>query len=89
MLRNNERQRFDPRTLTTQETIRPFEYLNSEAIKSELESLQETHPKFITMGTSQEWYDLPTAGTANDCPFDSSVTGCKNYIMIIEISYFI
>eukprot|EP00814_Leptocylindrus_danicus_P009642 CAMPEP_0116025154 /NCGR_PEP_ID=MMETSP0321-20121206/12850_1 /TAXON_ID=163516 /ORGANISM="Leptocylindrus danicus var. danicus, Strain B650" /LENGTH=752 /DNA_ID=CAMNT_0003497235 /DNA_START=194 /DNA_END=2452 /DNA_ORIENTATION=+ len=84
MLRNNERQRFDPRTLTTQETIRPFEYLNSEAIKSELESLQETHPKFITLGTSQEWYDLPTAGTANDCPFDSSVTGCKNYIMIIE-----
>eukprot|EP00816_Leptocylindrus_hargravesii_P001589 CAMPEP_0196801782 /NCGR_PEP_ID=MMETSP1362-20130617/1558_1 /TAXON_ID=163516 /ORGANISM="Leptocylindrus danicus, Strain CCMP1856" /LENGTH=775 /DNA_ID=CAMNT_0042172905 /DNA_START=192 /DNA_END=2519 /DNA_ORIENTATION=- len=83
MLRNNERQRFDPRTLA-QETIRPFEYLNSEAIKSELESLQETHPKFITLGSSQDWYDLPTAGTANDCPFDSSVTGCKNYIMIIE-----
>ena len=76
-------ERFYERRLT-QEKIRHFEYLNSEAIKSELESLQEVHPQFITLGSSQEWYDLPTAGTEQDCPFDSDVTGCKNYIMIIE-----
>lgn len=67
-----------------QTKIKNFEYLDSEAIKKSMSSMATSYPDFVTFGTAQEWYGLPTAGGEDDCKFDADVVGCKNYIMIIE-----
>ena len=78
---------FQPSHLPTmQKKIRNFEYIDAASIKTTLESMALDHPNLVTVGTAQDWYDLQAAGNESDCPFDTDVIGCKNYIMIIEDS---
>ena len=44
----------------------------------------EHYPNLIQVTTSQEAYDLPTAGTDEDCPFNTDSDGCLNYVATIQ-----
>eukprot|EP00977_Amphora_coffeiformis_P020019 scaffold7805_cov153-Amphora_coffeaeformis.AAC.3 len=44
----------------------------------------EHYSDLIQVTTSQEAYDLPTAGTDKDCPFNTDSDGCVNYVATIQ-----
>jgi len=83
-----------------QVTVTPYQYLDSEEIKNTLLELSQQYPELTTVTTSQDLFNLTTAGTAADCPFDhgdpkainpvdnsSAVNaGCKNWFLRIEDS---
>ena len=67
-----------------QTEVTQFKYLDAEAIKLALQALASNYPDFVTLETAQDKYGLPAAGDEGDCPFDSDMNGCKNYIITIE-----
>ncbi|GAX14250.1 hypothetical protein FisN_1Hh444 [Fistulifera solaris] len=64
-------------------TIQEYELWDSNQIKEELERWASHYPQFVRLTTSQDAYGLPTAGRAEDCPFDEG-DGCKNYILTLQ-----
>lgn len=56
---------------------------SSEEIRNKLVEWHSLYPEFVQVTTSQQAFDLPAAGNANDCPYDSG-TGCYNYILTIQ-----
>jgi len=66
------------------EKDRSFKYLSSHDIHLRVQELARTYPHFVTLVTAQDAFGLPAAGTADDCPFDSDIDGCRNWILTIE-----
>ena len=68
---------------------KPYQILSSKEIYEQIKVLQKTYPEFLRVTTSQERYGLPSAGTADDCPFlnddDGNLSpGCPNWILEIQ-----
>lgn len=71
-----------------------YKILSSTRIASELESLAINYPYLATLTTAQAAFDLPFAGTPDDCTFsatsnsnsnsNSNAPGCPNYILTIH-----
>ena len=55
-----------------------------EDIEGALLRWDEHYPDLISVTTAQDAYDLPTAGTDQDCPFQEDQDGCLNYIATIQ-----
>lgn len=66
--------------------IKQYTLLSSKQITNELKSLEEKYPALVTLRSSQNSYNLPTAGDDRDCPHDNDVKGCYNYFITIEDS---
>jgi hypothetical protein len=64
--------------------IKSFSILSSHQITKELNDLEEQYPNLASLTTSQEEYDLPTAGNSKDCTFDNDTDGCYNYFLTIQ-----
>ena len=67
-----------------QETKRQYVLWKPHEIKEALYKWVDLYPNLIRLTTAQDAYDLPTAGSKSDCPYDDDVTGCKNYIFTIQ-----
>lgn len=66
-----------------QHEVVPYEIWDPSKFPPVLEEWAEKYPDLISVTTAQEAYGLPTAGTANDCPFDKG-KGCLNYMFTIQ-----
>ena len=75
-----------PVAISASTSQRSYKILSSSEITHQLKDLAERYPKLCTLTTSQDEYNLPTAGRSADCTFDSNVTGCLNYILTIQDS---
>ena len=62
-----------------------YTLLASAHIASQLAELPVNYPKLATLTTAQESFQLPSAGTDNDCTFYAG-KGCPNYILTIQDS---
>lgn len=51
---------------------------------SSLRQWAKDYQDLVRVTTAQELYGLPTAGGSNDCPFDTNVTGCLIYILVLQ-----
>lgn len=63
-----------------------YKILSAREITSQLKYLATKYPTLCTLTTSQDLYNLPTAGSSNDCTFDPQIEGCLNYILTIQDS---
>uniref|UniRef100_A0A7S2E557 Peptidase M14 domain-containing protein n=1 Tax=Ditylum brightwellii TaxID=49249 RepID=A0A7S2E557_9STRA len=75
-------------------TVRRYTYYDSNEIYNKLLEFQDKYSEFVTLTTAQELYNLPRAGTNDDCPYEqqqhqnnnnnNNNGGCSNWIVIIE-----
>ena len=74
-----------------QESVRRYTYLDSRGIYEALNTLAQEYPHLATLESAQQRYNLPAAGTSNDCAFDHRNTemksGCQNWFLTIEDKY--
>jgi Zinc carboxypeptidase len=61
-----------------------YRLYSAEEIGSTLLDWQRLYPDLIRVTTSQQEFDLPTAGDSWDCPFDATVAGCLNYYAVVQ-----
>ena len=67
-----------------QTDIRAYELWKPEQIRETVYKWAEHYPRLITVTTAQEAYGLPTAGSSEDCPFETENSGCLNYILTLQ-----
>ena len=67
-----------------QTNIIQYQLWKPEEIAETVQKWSTHYSTLLTVTTSQEMYHLPTAGGDTDCPYDTTTTGCKNYILIIQ-----
>lgn len=72
------------RCIMEQTVVKKYLLWEPQQIKETLYRWVDLYPEFVRLTSSQEAYGLPTAGGANDCPYDEDVDGCKNYILTIQ-----
>ncbi len=73
------------KTITNAEKYE-YSLLASAHIASQLEEFPQKYPQLATLTTAQEAFNLPHAGSKNDCTFYSQEAGCPNYILTIQDS---
>eukprot|EP00586_Coscinodiscus_wailesii_P008742 CAMPEP_0172521950 /NCGR_PEP_ID=MMETSP1066-20121228/292860_1 /TAXON_ID=671091 /ORGANISM="Coscinodiscus wailesii, Strain CCMP2513" /LENGTH=742 /DNA_ID=CAMNT_0013304913 /DNA_START=12 /DNA_END=2240 /DNA_ORIENTATION=- len=74
-------------TPSRQEKINSFSLLSATQIHTLLSKLSRSYPTLTNLTTTQELYNLPTAGhPPNDCPYDDDVPGCYNHVLTISSS---
>ena len=83
-LDNSESFNGDGLSPTTQTEIRAYELWKPDEIRATVLKWAEHYPTLITVTTAQEAYGLPTAGTSEDCPFETENPGCLNYILTLQ-----
>jgi hypothetical protein len=64
--------------------IPPYKLWTPQEIRDRLFQLADHYPTLMRLTTAQDEYGLPTAGTAEDCPYDKDVDGCLNYIVTLQ-----
>ena len=67
-----------------QTNVRQYLLWKPEEIAETVQQWSKHYSSVLQVTTAQDAYQLPTAGGTQDCPFDSKVTGCLNYILIIQ-----
>ena len=67
-----------------QTNVRQYQLWKPEEIATTVKQWSKHYSSMLQVTTAQEAYQLPTAGGTRDCPFDSNVVGCLNYILIIQ-----
>ena len=68
-------------------THRQYKILSSTQIAGELVNLAKDYPRLATLTTAQEEFNLPYAGTDQDCTFVPNLPGCPNFILTIHDPY--
>lgn len=69
-----------------QTNIRAYKLWEPQEIRETVLKWAEHYSKLVTVTTSQEAYGLPTAGSDEDCPFETDNVGCLNYILTLQDS---
>lgn len=64
--------------------VQEYELWEPHEITETVQKWAEHYPNLIRVTTAQEAYGLPAAGGPNDCPFDESVVGCLNQILLLQ-----
>jgi hypothetical protein len=79
-----ERRREQQTTAPEKVEVQEYELWEPSEIRERLLRWADHYTDFVSLTTAQEAYGLPTAGTAQDCPFDEGAVGCLNYILTIQ-----
>lgn len=69
---------------TEQMEVKSYKLWDPALFQETLMIWRDQYPDLIRVTTSQEKYNLPTAGTKDDCPFYEEDKGCPNYIFEIQ-----
>jgi hypothetical protein len=74
-------------TVDNEDEASSYKLLTSAQIYNELLTLSQNYPNLTTLTTAQEQFDLPPAGTSNDCTFHRKTSSSSSSSSSTTISY--